>query len=181
MKTFWTLCFCLLAFTTFATSLPPRSLTELVADSDHIIIGKIIKVDMIDAKGKPVTNLDARTGPGLSHTIRLNVNVQTNGVLLTTSKQVPQTLIIPLDSTWHYSLGQIKTAEEGQTRILLLKGATFDFAYPVSCSRPLSDRPQIEELIKAKSSSAKPSQSATPQSSYPSLMLKVERWKFDLF
>ncbi len=158
MKIFWTLCFCLLAFTSFATSLPPRSLAQLVTDYDHVIIGKVTLVDMIDAKGKQITNLTARTGPGLYHTIRLNITVQTNGVLLTNSKHVPPTLIIPLDSAWHYSLGQIKTAEEGQTRIFLLKGANFDFAYSAGCSRALSDRPQIEDLIKPKTASAKPPQ-----------------------
>ncbi len=150
MKAFWTLCLGLLALTIFATSVPPRSLAQLAADSDHIIIGKVTLVDMVNAKGKPITDLKAKTGPGLRNTIRLNVTIQTNGVLLTNSKQVPPTLTIPLDSAWHYSLGQIKEAEEGKTRILLLKGPDFGFAYMNGCSRPLSERSQIEELIKAK-------------------------------
>ncbi|MCD6051622.1 MAG: hypothetical protein K0Q55_3031 [Verrucomicrobia bacterium] len=160
MKAFWTLCLGLLAFTAFATSVPPRSLAQLVADSDHIIIGKITLVDMVDAKGRQVTNLPTRTGPGLPNTIRLNVTVQTNGVLLTNSKQVPPTLTIPLDSVWHYSLGQIKDAEEGQTRILLLKGPDFGFAYMNGCSRPLSERSEIEELLKTKGT--KPSSPPPP-------------------
>jgi len=48
-----------------ATSVPPRSLTNLVADADHVIIGKVTLVDMVDHKGNQVTNLAARTGPGL--------------------------------------------------------------------------------------------------------------------
>jgi len=160
MKTFWTLCLGLLAFTAFATSVPPRSLAQLVADSDHIIIGKITLVDMVDDRGRQVTNLTARTGPGLHNTIRLNATVQTNGVLLTNSKQMPQTLIMPLWPWWHHTLGQIKDAEEGQTRILLLKGPDFGFAYMNGCSRPLSERSEIEELLKTKGT--KPSSPQPP-------------------
>jgi hypothetical protein len=162
MKTFWSLCFSLLVFTAFATSVPPRSLAQLVADSEHIIIAKITLVDMVDEKGQQVTNPTARTGPGLSHTIRLNATVQTNGVLLSNSKHMPQTLVIPLWPWWHHTLGQIKDIEEGQTRILLLKGSDFNLAYPASCSRPISERSQIEELIKSKAASAKPAQPAVP-------------------
>jgi hypothetical protein len=150
MKKLLTLCFSLLTFTSFATQVPKLSLAQLVANSDHIIIGKITLVDMIDDKGMRVTNLTARTGPGLPHTIRLHVTVQTNGVLLTNSKQVPKTLIMPLWPWWYNQLDLVKKAEEGQTRIFLLKGQSFGLTYMADCSRPLSERSQIEELIKTK-------------------------------
>lgn len=171
MKTIWSLCFFLLSLNVFATSVMPLSLAELISSSDHVVIGKITKVDMVDAKGKQITNLEAKTGPGLHNTIRLNVTVQTNGVLFTNAKQAPESLTIPIWSMWHYSLGQIKQAEEGQTRILLLKGTNFNFSYSTGCSRPLSDRPQIEDLIKSKTGPAKPAASkASSPPTYPDVI-----------
>ena len=139
-----------------ATSVPPRSLTNLVADADHVVIGKVTLVDMVDDKGAQVTNLTERTGPGLPHTIRLHVAVQTNGVLFTTAQRVPPTVTISLWPLWHHTLEQIKGVEEGQTRIFLLKGPEFGFVYVAGFSRQLSERPEIESLIKDKKSQNQP-------------------------
>lgn len=138
------------------TSVPPRSLTNLVADADHVIIGKVTLVDMVDDKGNQVTNLTARTGPGLPNKIRLQVSVETNGVLFTTADRVPPTLTISLWPLWHHTLEQIKGIEEGQTRIFLLKGPEFGFVYVGGFSRQLSERPEIERLIKEKKSQNQP-------------------------
>lgn len=134
----------------FATSVMPRSLTNLVADADHVIIGKVTLVDMVDEKGNQVTNLTARTGPGLGNTIRLHVSVETNGVLFTTANQVPATLTIDLCSMWHYSLEQIKQVEEHQTSVFLLKGSHFGAVYPAYFSRALTERAEIEKLLTIK-------------------------------
>ena len=148
MKHFSLLLWLLLPGMCGATSVMPKSLTNLVAEADHVVIGKVTVVDMIDDEGHQVTNLSARTGPDLPNTIRLNVTVQTNGVLFTTATQVPQNLTIPLWPAWHHTLEQIKGIEEGQTRIFLLKGSSFGFAYVAGCSRELSERPEIERLLK---------------------------------
>jgi hypothetical protein len=144
----------LLAFVPYlagATSVPPRSLTDLVADADHVVIGKVTVVDMVDGKGVQVTNSMSRTGPGLHNTIRLHISVETNGVLFTTAGQVPPALTNGLWTLWHYTLKQIKEIEEGQTRIFLLKGPKFDFVDVSGFSRSLSERAEIEAMIMKRS------------------------------
>ncbi len=124
-----------------------RSLTNLVADADHVIIGRITLVDMVDEKGRAITNIEARTGPFLQNTIRFHVRIETNGILVTTAKHVPETIMISLWSAWHYSLGQIKELEGTESRIFLLKGPEFRFVYPDGFDRPLSERAEIERLL----------------------------------
>jgi hypothetical protein len=58
-----------------ATQIQHKELNELVKVADHIIGGKIIKVDMIDKDGKDIADEEARTGPGLNNTIRLHLKV----------------------------------------------------------------------------------------------------------
>ncbi len=150
MKLFIIILYAFLPWPLFATSVLPRSLTNLVADADHVFIGKVTLVDMVDKQGNQVTNLSARTGPGSFNKIRLHVSVETNGVLFSTAKQVPASLTVALWSMWHYSLGQIKDIEENQRSIFLLKGSNFDIVYPNGFSRALSEQAEIEQLLKQK-------------------------------
>ena len=46
-----------------ATSIDYRTLDEIVFDADHVLAGRIVRVDMIDALGRQVRHRDARTGP----------------------------------------------------------------------------------------------------------------------
>ena len=135
-----------------ATEIMPKSLTNLVEDADHAIIGTVERIDMVDEKGNEVADDDAGTGPGLKNTIRLHVSVQTNGVLYTTAKVVPKKLTISLWSAWHYRLGKIKKTKGG-VAIFLLKGDTFQYVYPSLFRRPISEREQIEQLVKKKKES----------------------------
>lgn len=101
------------------------TLEEMAESADHIIIGRVTGVDMIDGRGKPVTDEAARTGPGLNNTIRLLITV--DEVLVTNADHVPDVLLVPLASHLHYSLGQIRSAHEGDSvvRLVLLKGSDF--------------------------------------------------------
>ena len=152
MKALLVLLFFALPGMCMATSVMPKSLTNLVEDADHVVVGTVERIDMIDENGNEVTDDDARTGPGLKNTIRLHVSVQTNGVLYTTAEVVPKTVTISLWSAWHYSLGQIKKTK-GEEAIFLLKGDEFQFVYPCLFRRSLSEREQIERLVKKKKES----------------------------
>ncbi len=122
------------------------TLNEMVEGADHILIGRVTGVDMIDGTGKPIHEMDAMTGPGKDNTIRLLVTV--DEVLVTNAAVVPEVLPIPLANHLHYSLGQIAEAHEGDTtvRLLLLKGEDFVGIKPGLFMRPLSDKEEVLRL-----------------------------------
>ncbi len=149
------------------------TLEELTSQTDHVLIGRIIGVDMIDGDGKQITDLDARTGPGSKNLIRLIVKV--DEVIVSNVKNVPDTLKVPLDPFMHYSLGQIKEAHssEGEKFLLLLrkcpetilcspqppracrgsaKGSDFQPPFPGVFGRSLSEKDKIIELMKSNKS-----------------------------
>jgi hypothetical protein len=128
-----------------ATSVPPKPLEEMVRESDHVVIATIIGVDMVDGRGRPVADLDARTGPGSSNEMRFQLNVQE--VLFTRSKMLPAALTVPLWTAWHYELGDMQEQVTGSAGIFLLKGDSFQPTYPANFQRPLDERPEIEHLL----------------------------------
>jgi hypothetical protein len=132
---------------TFSTTVPPRPLPDLVKAADHVLIGKVVNVDMVDAKGNPIVNNDARTGPGEGNVIRLHVVVEENGVLKTTAKAVPRTIVIRLWTEWHFSLGQWKTEALDKRYIFLLKGDDFQWVYPMGFLRDPSEKDEILKLL----------------------------------
>ncbi len=132
------------------SSLPIKvSDEELVKNTDHMIIGRVVGVEMIDKNGKKITDVEARTGPSLTNIIRLVVEVES--VVLTNAKVVPPILKVPLDPFMHFSLGQIKEAHAGkQTSILLLlKGANFEPPFPGVFRRDLLEKEKLLEAIKS--------------------------------
>ncbi|WP_340649719.1 hypothetical protein [Pseudoxanthomonas winnipegensis] len=106
-----------------ATSIVPTPLSEILAKSDHVIVGRVVEVDMIDGQGRPVTDFEARTGPGLTNVIRYRVHVE--DVLQTNAARVPAVLVIPEWSAWHYTFDDVKTSATGQQFVFLLSGADF--------------------------------------------------------
>lgn len=66
---------CLANGGTNATSIPHKPLDEIVADSDHILLARIVKVDMVNRWGSQVADRKARTGPGLDNRLRLHLQV----------------------------------------------------------------------------------------------------------
>lgn len=130
-------------------SLPIKvSEDELIKNTDHLIIGHVIGVEMIDSKGKEIDDLEARTGPGSTDTIRLIVEVES--VVLTNEKKVPRVLKVPLDPFMHFSLGQIKSAHSGKQSsfLLLLKGANFEPPFPGVFSKDLTEKEKFLHAIK---------------------------------
>ena len=138
-----------------ATSVKHKELSELVGDADHVIIAKVVKVDMIDKNGDEIVDPEARTGPGSPNLLRLHVEVSKNGILKTNAETELKNLTIPLWQMWHYVLGHWKEAES-MTFIFLLKGGKYVKVYPQHFRRPESDLTKIRELLlKAQNKSLK--------------------------
>lgn len=128
-----------------ATSIAHRSFEEIVHDADHVIVAKVVKVDMVDAHGRQVRDREARTGPGLRNRLRFHLDVR--DVLFTACQRQPRRVLVPLWSAWHYSLGAMQDQVEGSDGIFLLKGPRFEPAYPADFQRDLGERTRIDPLV----------------------------------
>lgn len=122
------------------------TLEEMAVGADHIFVGRVTGVDMIDGEGKQITNPKARTGPGLRNQIRLRITV--DEVLLTNASHVPSHVYVPLASHLHYSLGQIQGAHAtpSEPRLILLQGPRFEGIKPGVFMRPLEERQEAFRL-----------------------------------
>jgi hypothetical protein len=125
------------------------TLEEMAREADHILIGRVTGVDMIDANGVQITDENARTGPGLHNQIRLLITV--DEVLVTSAPKVPEVLPVPLASHLHLSLGQIREAhaDDTQADLILLKGQDFSGIKPGVFLRPLADKDEALRLYEA--------------------------------
>lgn len=125
------------------------TLEEMAGNADHILIGRVIGVDMINGKGKQVTNTRARTGPGSNNTIRLLITV--DEVLVSNADHVPTILPVPLANHLHYSLGQIRDALKGDApmELVLLRGSDFSAIKPGVFLWSVSDKDRALELYHA--------------------------------
>jgi len=139
-----------------ATQVPHKELSELLADADHVLVGKVVKVDMVDRNGKQLRSREARTGPVLRNQLRLHVEIVKDGILKTNGDKEIKELIIPLWQAWHYRLGQWRDLAEGKTFIFLLKGKNYQRVYPGLFLRQMSDREEIERLLKQEKMQKKP-------------------------
>ena len=116
-------------------------------DADHVLSGRIVRVEMVDALGRQVLDRDARTGPGLANRMRFVVEV--DDVLFTTCRRPPHRVLVPLWSAWHYTLGSMQDQLTGSTGLFLLKGADFQPAYPQDFQRGPEERPLVEAGVDA--------------------------------
>ncbi|MDF3056130.1 MAG: hypothetical protein K0R17_345 [Rariglobus sp.] len=135
--------------TVYATQVANKTLPELVADSDHVVIGTVKAVKMHTWLGFETTNPKSRTGPGGTNELRWTVTIAPSDILYTIKKTVPKEIIIRQWQRWHMDLEGSKH-HEGKTYIFLLKGGDMHYVYPAWYYRDLSDRPEIEELLKSK-------------------------------
>ena len=122
------------------------TLEEMAQQADHVLVGRVAGVDMVDGRGKPVTDTEARTGPSLDNTIRLLIQV--DQVLASNAAKVPDVIPVPLASHLHYTLGQIQEAHQGDeaVRLVLLKGSDFVGIKPGVFLRPLTDKDRALQL-----------------------------------
>ncbi len=102
------------------------SLRDLACGADHVFVGRVVGVDMINSKGRQVLHEAAMTGPGMNRTIRLELEVLE--LIESTEAAFPRSFHVPLDPFMHYSLGQIKAAhaEPSNARLVFLRGAKFE-------------------------------------------------------
>lgn len=128
-----------------ATSIPQRPLEDIVRSADHVVVANVTSVDMVDGRGRPVTDPQARTGPGLKNQIRLHLRVKQ--VLFTRAGAVPPTLTVPLWTMWHFELGGMQDVVSEEDSIFLLTGDGFEPAYHNGFQRSMDEREQIERLL----------------------------------
>ena len=129
-----------------ATSVEPKSLEEMVSLADNIWGGKVTSVRMVDADGRDISDADARTGPGGSNTIFLDVTVDRSRILKTVRRDIPEKISIPLWQMWHYSLGQIRRIEGSRSIFFLSRD--LKPAHPKGFQRPLHEQGEIKKLIR---------------------------------
>jgi hypothetical protein len=138
----------LLSTIALATLPPDVSQEKLLANTDHVLIGRLIRIDMVNGDGEEIMDPSARTGPGLRNTIRFHVAI--DEVCISTKKKVPPLLVVPLDRTMHYSLGQVQEAETrkmGSSLILLLKGSKFRPPFRGMFSAPIEAKEEILRMV----------------------------------
>lgn len=130
------------------TKVPHIPLAELVAKSDYIVVGKVVKVDIVDVEGRQVTDPNARTGPGFRNTIRLHVVVERGSTIKGDRKLIPKKIIVPEYSSLHHRFKTQKDLAEGKVFIFLLKGTDFSPVSVPHSVRPMTERAEIEKLVK---------------------------------
>lgn len=135
----------LFATSASATSVEPMPLEEMVRSADYIVIANIESVDMVDGRGRPVTNPKARTGPGLDNQIRFHLKVKE--ALFARSGAVPPTVVVPLWTMWHYTLGAMQELATKEDSVFLLTGDRYEPAYPAGFQRSMDDKARIQELL----------------------------------
>jgi len=141
-----TICFSGMAL---ATSVQPKPLEEMVREAVHVVIATVVSIDMFYGGARPVTDRDARTGPGLQKQLRFNLEVQE--VLLARTTPTPHALRVPLWKMWSYTLGAMRDDVTSATGIFLLKGESYEPVYPSDFRRALKERAEIERLLQAAS------------------------------
>lgn len=124
------------------------SLRDLACGADHVFVGRVTGVDMINKRGRIVRNEKARTGPGLGNLIRLDIEVLE--VIDSTAPSPLPSLKMPLDPMMHFSLGQIRAAhaEPSSPQLVFLRGAAFE---PIVAGRFLWTLDAREEALALRS------------------------------
>ena len=148
MRRFIILFVWLIAYNVFASTPLRVSEEDLAKRAEHILVGRVIGVDMIDAYGKQLTDPRSKTGPGIKNEIRLIIKI--DEVLRTNASVVPDKLYVPLDSFMHYSLGAIKEhyPEVSEQMLILLSGKSFQPPVAGHFQRPLSSKDYYLKLYK---------------------------------
>lgn len=104
------------------------NIEELACRTDHVLMARVVDVELINSKGHVQKSGD--TGPGLGHTIRLILEV--DEVVESNAAEVPQRLKFPLDSFVHYSVEQVRRVHEDDNAeyLVLLAGDRFQPLVP---------------------------------------------------
>jgi hypothetical protein len=152
MRKYLVLLLCLISNYVFSSFPLEVSDKDLIQKTDHVLIGRVVGVDMVDGNGKQIYDLKAKTGPKSPNSIRLIFVV--DEVIETNSKSVPTKLFVPLDSFMHFSFGQINEdyPEVTEQRLLLLSGDEFQPPVAGHFQRNIQDKDYYLELFKTNKS-----------------------------
>ncbi len=132
-----------------ATSIKPTDLSVLVTQADYIVVGKVVKMDMIDANGQEIFDKKARTGPRSGKMIRYFVAVDRKKTLKGDIKKIPQSLVLPDWPMWIRGIDGMKEMYEGKNCIFLL-GAPNLFPKPQSqFVRDISEKSEIVRILRS--------------------------------
>jgi len=134
----------------FAAPSKDISMEEMASQADHIFVGVVTGADMIDGSGSQVMDEKAMTGPGQNHTIRLQIQI--DKVLVSNAKKPPKVVMVPLDPSVPFSLGQIKSAHathHNDPFLVLLKGPQFEPIRPGRFGQPLSSKAAVLKAYRA--------------------------------
>ena len=139
------------SFYAFATLPPEINDDEWIEKADHLLIGRVVSVEMIDDKGNQIFDPSARTGPKESNIIYYVFEI--DDVIVTNEELVPRTIRVPLDKMAHYSLGQILriNPEVDDPVVVILGGSEFQPVYSgVFLKRQENSESFIEKFKQAK-------------------------------
>jgi hypothetical protein len=134
------------ALSASAMSFIDGPLSEIVKVSEYVFAGEVVGVRMTDGKRKPVTDPEARTGPGLDNTIWLDVAVDRDLILKAPASKIPERVSVSLWTTRHCTLGQIKEADHSKFFFLLDK--EFKLTYPGDFPISIEVERRLQSIIR---------------------------------
>lgn len=137
-----------------ATEIKPTDLKVLVANADYIVVGKVLKIDMVDSNGHEIKDPKARTGYKSGKIIRYHIVIDQKQVLKGNSKKIPPALILSDWSMWIKELGETKKDGEGKKCIFLLNALNFSPKPPAEFVRDISEKQEIEDILKTQNNEA---------------------------
>ncbi len=135
-----------------ATLSPQVNEDDWINKADHLLIGRIVSVEMVDENGHQIFDPSARTGPKESNTIYYIFEI--DEVIVTNAKTVPKSLRVPTDRMAHYTLGQILdlNLEIDDPVVVILGGKDFQPVYRgIFLKRQETSDGFIEKFKKVKS------------------------------
>ena len=120
-----------------------KDVQEMAAEADHILVGTVDSVEMVDREGRPRD----RGETGLTHdeVIRLRV---TPLRVLKGGDAVPETLVLPLWRGWKHSLGKTTRTMEDNDFVFFLRGPGFDPLYLGEFYVPDDEREAVEGMLR---------------------------------
>lgn len=133
--------------TLFATQIDPKSLEELVPESELIVEAFVADVYGKDKYEAIIRQPEMETGPSLENTIILNVCVK-EVLYKDKSIDIPHCFEVSLWKRWHLSLSFMQEYKSKDVLLLLKKGERFEFVHPGHFIWPLEKKDEILELIK---------------------------------
>ena len=122
----------------YATSFRQVTLANLIDNSDHIIVAKIIKIDTRNIEAiNPYTRLKQKKDQ-----IRLHIKI----IEIIQSKQsnnINDILVVGLSVYRNTSVEVMKELHLGSTRIFFLKGHKFQYTFPAYFMKSIAEKKNV--------------------------------------